>query len=271
MVTELPVQRGAARILYGSGSVRAAAPPAHQPAPLPTQPSLHARMHPPYEMPPAHMVPLPGYDPPDNPTEYEVHARSGVRMPNGPPYGGSVHIPPVGPGRSGDRVGGIYGGRGDHILIPGTKSRGIGINPIHKQEHISYGMNPNRASVVHGRMVEHPLSDINILMHPKEKTFIADGDEEEGDGGCRAACGRGEFECSSSCACIRLEHRCDGDADCAGGEDEADCRPGPARAPCLEAAGRLRCPRSALCISKDWLCDGDDDCGDFSDETHCGK
>lgn len=254
LATEPPVQRGAARVMYGSGPLRSIPLP-------PTAPTT--RIH---EIPQVHPLPIPGgidYYPPG----YEVaHARNGIRLPNGAiaPYGVGFPGAPNGwMGRDG------YNGRGDHIIIPGVgRNLNPGFNPIHRQD-LSHGMSNSRIPAI-GRIVEKPLDEkISGIIHDEDD--LAEDGLGTGDDDCRPACMLGEFECVSSCSCIKMEQRCDGDRDCANGEDEADCRPSPARAPCLESAGRLRCPQSPLCISKDWLCDGDDDCGDFSDETHCGE
>lgn len=263
VVTESPVQRGAARVLYGSGPVRVASA-------FPTTPSI--RIHDP---PSAHHPPLPGSIEHQFPPGFEISARNGVRLPNGAiaPYSpGLGHPGAISNGWVGGR-GDVYNGRSDHIIIPGTgRNLNPGINPNHRQDHLSYGMPSNRGSnIVHGVMIENPLEARNSRVIQGDEDDFAEDDLGNGDDDCRPACKHGEFECTSSCTCIKMEHRCDGDRDCSGGEDESDCRPSPARAPCLESAGRLRCPQSSLCISKDWLCDGDDDCGDFSDETHCGE
>lgn len=63
---------------------------------------------------------------------------------------------------------------------------------------------------------------------------------------------------------------CDGNADCDGGHDEADCGEGD---PCRGV--RCRSDPSGAgrpgCVQAEWVCDGDDDCGDGSDEADCGK
>ncbi|GAB0097057.1 low-density lipoprotein receptor-related protein 4 [Sergentomyia squamirostris] len=42
------------------------------------------------------------------------------------------------------------------------------------------------------------------------------------------------------------------------------------RTKCESTGLHTMCPRTYTCIAKEWLCDGDNDCGDYSDETHCG-
>ncbi|XP_055684209.1 low-density lipoprotein receptor-related protein 4 [Lutzomyia longipalpis] len=42
------------------------------------------------------------------------------------------------------------------------------------------------------------------------------------------------------------------------------------RTKCESTGMHIMCPRTYTCIAKEWLCDGDNDCGDYSDETHCG-
>lgn len=131
---------------------------------------------------------------------------------------------------------------------------------------------------------EHSLN----VKYPKETSGIFTP--------CGEDCAKGEFMCVISCTCIKNEYRwvftlplaslylhnprmpyisfrCDGQMDCEGEEDELECGEHELNynVKCEEADRKIRCPRSGKCILKDWLCDGDDDCGDFSDETHCGK
>jgi hypothetical protein len=112
------------------------------------------------------------------------------------------------------------------------------------------------------------------LMHSGLPDLTPDGEVDDGHCGGKFVCKVGEFSCLGSCTCIRASWRCDGDADCAEGEDEAECGDDPEKdldEDCNVNDGNVRCPRTGKCIRDEWLCDGDDDCGDFSDETHCGK
>jgi Low-density lipoprotein receptor domain class A len=230
--TDSPLQR--AKLTYGAGAGRGA-----QPLPTPTH------------IPPRPQQP--GYDPADSVIDGAA-PRSVGRQPMG-----GLFPAPQGNSRPGD----IYGGRTG--IIPG-KGRNLGINPMHRQDHHGYS---NTRDVVHGTVVEHSVGhrDHNVM---NSEDDALDG-FDDGDDDCNLLCTKNEFQCTSACACIRNERRCDGQVDCPGSEDEIDCRPAPARPHCLESADNLRCPTSNLCISREWLCDGDDDCGDFSDETNCGK
>ncbi|XP_017769836.1 PREDICTED: low-density lipoprotein receptor-related protein 4 [Nicrophorus vespilloides] len=90
---------------------------------------------------------------------------------------------------------------------------------------------------------------------------------------CGEDCEQGEYLCVSSCTCIKNTLRCDGDVDCDDEEDELECGEIEAARDekCTTEPNKyVTCPRSGKCILKNWLCDGDDDCGDFSDETQCG-
>ncbi|CAG9854879.1 unnamed protein product [Phyllotreta striolata] len=127
----------------------------------------------------------------------------------------------------------------------------------------------------------------NFVQHNDEDDEYVDGyatskpqDESDGLGNqlgthprtpsCQKKCKKDEFLCHRTCVCIHEELRCDGKSDCDGNEDEVNCETIEHHVKCDETKDYLLCPKTKICISKDWLCDGDDDCGDFSDETHCG-
>ncbi|CAJ0586597.1 unnamed protein product, partial [Mesorhabditis spiculigera] len=83
------------------------------------------------------------------------------------------------------------------------------------------------------------------------------------------------FNCTSEpTKCIPLSWKCDGDTDCAQGEDEVGCE-----GPCPN--GEFRCGDKGTsmltakgintCIPENWRCDGEFDCDDHSDEQGCDQ
>ncbi|XP_044749052.1 low-density lipoprotein receptor-related protein 4 [Coccinella septempunctata] len=83
-------------------------------------------------------------------------------------------------------------------------------------------------------------------------------------------CAEDEYLCASSCICISQDARCDKRMDCKDNEDEFDCSEYELeRHNKCTGAQNTRCISTGKCILKEWLCDGEDDCGDFSDETQC--
>ena len=84
-------------------------------------------------------------------------------------------------------------------------------------------------------------------------------------------CPPNTFTCNSTrerggYPCIPLSHVCNGEKDCARGEDEMQNCP-----PMTCKAGQFQCA-AGFCIREEWLCDHDDDCGDGSDEpANCSE
>lgn len=114
------------------------------------------------------------------------------------------------------------------------------------------------------------------IVDPEEVLIQSDHDDS-GGGRCGITCDSHEYFCKKACDCVEKELRCDGNIDCATGEDEEECHGNneetinAMKLECESTGLRIMCPRTYTCISKEWLCDGDDDCGDYSDETHCGE
>ncbi|KAF5269791.1 hypothetical protein FQA39_LY08572 [Lamprigera yunnana] len=269
--------RGAARQMYGSGSLR---PPGSVPShsvqgkiiKSTTSQTTNRRRQPlpaPYPALPLVPVSIPIHDFDRMPEGYPVFIPDSILSSSR-----SVGVP-----RSSSR-GGIYGGRPeyyggrpDHVLgrsrFPvdhGYMGRGFGvegINPGHGNAH--YGKPPLR-----GLDSNHGTGYMRV---PEDEDIPPLDVDEEYEHPCGGECARNEFLCIRSCTCIKNDYRCDGDIDCDGGEDEIECSEieDARNLKCESSAKHIRCPRSGKCISKEWLCDGDDDCGDFSDETHCGS
>ncbi|KAF7998627.1 hypothetical protein HCN44_011035 [Aphidius gifuensis] len=114
---------------------------------------------------------------------------------------------------------------------------------------------------------------------PIDQKTLIHGVEDENDfnpiltTSCKYSCGGDQFKCIDTCDCIDLYLRCDGSIDCENGEDEQYCDEVFAARKnngTCHGERNLLCPESGYCISEQWLCDGDDDCGDYSDESHCG-
>eukprot|EP00116_Pleurobrachia_bachei_P002606 sb/3462868/ len=72
------------------------------------------------------------------------------------------------------------------------------------------------------------------------------------------------FQCKSG-GCVRLEHRCDGFADCEDRSDESGCH--SYHCP----ASQFKCNIDAQCIPRVLQCDGYADCNDGSDELVCDQ
>ncbi|TRY73318.1 hypothetical protein TCAL_01912 [Tigriopus californicus] len=72
-------------------------------------------------------------------------------------------------------------------------------------------------------------------------------------------CKSGDFTCETG-ACIPLQWRCDGPAECSDHSDEINC---PECDP-----GNFRC-RNGECIQSNLICDNKSDCKDSSDEVNC--
>lgn len=74
------------------------------------------------------------------------------------------------------------------------------------------------------------------------------------------------FRCSSTGRCIPRNWQCDGDPDCADGEDEPPSCRDPGLHKCEPTY--FKCDNNK-CIPGRWYCDYDNDCGDGSDERGC--
>ena len=82
-----------------------------------------------------------------------------------------------------------------------------------------------------------------------------------------SVCREFEFECVRKLYgpdCIAKSSVCDGEADCLGGSDEANCVAG--HLACLR--GLFRCA-SGDCIKPELVCDGERHCDDGTDEEDC--
>ncbi|CAH0560459.1 unnamed protein product [Brassicogethes aeneus] len=256
-----PPHRGAARLKYGSGSLR---PPGTKPifATGQRDHGVRTTLSPTMNNPTIlHQYPIVPFPIPFD--EYE-------RIPGGYPIYPDI-IPRVYglPPRSDRNRGGMYGGRPEYSNGRPNHALSSGRNPFDFGFLPGKGFDPNP-----GKYLPPPRREFGIV----PKTIQNPDDEDEiqvksfpDEHPCGEDCPRGEFLCVQSCTCIKSEYRCDGDPDCQGYEDELECGENVNRnGKCDETKNHIRCPMSKTCISKEWLCDGDDDCGDFSDETHCG-
>ena len=107
-------------------------------------------------------------------------------------------------------------------------------------------------------------------------------------------CPSGMWECNNN-RCIFERWRCDGEADCYGGEDESAKECSRSSCPdvrltaqhtshlktvkyflccCVVVTSQhnmTMCVGSTRCIDNSWICDREDDCGDNSDEQGCSE
>ena len=83
----------------------------------------------------------------------------------------------------------------------------------------------------------------------------------------KGTCAPEEFQCPSfngtASRCISNSWKCDGEKDCAGGEDEIGC--GKLECP----TGTFNCTGENVCLTTAWQCDGDVDCSSGDDEANC--
>ncbi|KAB0798924.1 hypothetical protein PPYR_06804 [Photinus pyralis] len=265
--------RGAARQMYGSGSLR---PPGSIPTHIaqgkiikgnPSQISNRRRQSLPvsFSAIPVVPLPIPIHDFDRIPDGYPIYMPDSMLSPS---RGGGLQRPSNRGGMYAGRPEYPWGrpdhgiGRGRNPLDHSFMGRGVGFEGINYEKH--YGKAPRRGSGAgHGT---------GYMRVPEDEDILPPEEDEEYEHPCGGDCARNEFLCLRSCTCIKNIDRCDGDFDCEGGEDEMECSEmdGAQNLKCEESIKHVRCPRSGKCISKEWLCDGDDDCGDFSDETHCG-
>ncbi|KRT81543.1 EGF-like domain containing protein [Oryctes borbonicus] len=242
-----PPHRGAARQMYGSGSLR---PPGTKPnnGGIPKQ-----------QKTPVTSQPFPV------PIRFQDLAFD--KLPEGFPI-----VVPLPPGilMTSRNRGGMYGGRTEYYgmrkpppggLIGGRHPLDLGFIPGR-----GYGIPQGvRKQGIVSRIAPGPVDQ--YMRQPEEEEIMR---ERQYDHGCGDDCPGGEFLCVKSCVCIKDNLRCDGEVDCDNHEDEMDCEdmemPKDA---CEESQRSTRCPKTGRCILRDWLCDGDDDCGDLTDETHC--
>ncbi|XP_015608522.1 low-density lipoprotein receptor-related protein 4 isoform X2 [Cephus cinctus] len=210
-----------------------------------------------------HRIPVPDYDLPSDVAIYRNGAPvNGMRIPLG---NGGLY----GQGQSPGTRRGLDRGRGRGGLYGGYDSGG----------HIGTGGQERiRQDGLHRGRGIGPEGDPDDKFGPEQKTLIHEL-EDETDAreevllSCAWECDHDQFLCVSSCTCISIDKRCDGQYDCDTTEDELNCEETlemrNSNGSCYGDRDVL-CPESGKCISREWLCDGDNDCGDYSDESRCG-
>ncbi|XP_023246171.1 low-density lipoprotein receptor-related protein 4 isoform X3 [Copidosoma floridanum] len=157
------------------------------------------------------------------------------------------------PGRPQNGMSGMYG-QGRHPSSPGLYGGFDG------------GLEEYRARVRMGSERGHGMGqhgEAGDRLHTDRKSAVHELDDESS---LACLCPDDQFLCLSTCTCIAIEDRCNGEIDCEGADDEIHCD--VYNATCTGKRS-VKCPTSGKCIAKEWLCDGYDDCGDYSDETHC--
>lgn len=80
-------------------------------------------------------------------------------------------------------------------------------------------------------------------------------------------CGANHFQCNNG-DCIWDSWVCDGETDCAAGEDEENCH-GADGTGSTAGCAEFRCLRSGGCVPYAAICNGRQDCADNSDEEGC--
>ncbi|KAL3266299.1 hypothetical protein HHI36_010479 [Cryptolaemus montrouzieri] len=157
--------------------------------------------------------------------------------------------------------GGLYGGRPEYYS--GKPNHGIigGKNPFDLGQIRGKGF--ERATYFDTRKYKGivPPGKSKDLMQSSDD--LIDTSEEEFEHSCGFNCAPEEYLCVSSCICIKSESRCDGEFDCQDNEDEMGCEEYELmrHQKCEDKPNKIRCPSTKKCILKEWLCDGDDDCG----------
>ncbi|XP_011296947.1 low-density lipoprotein receptor-related protein 4 isoform X1 [Fopius arisanus] len=290
--THIPINRGAARQMYGSGSLRqtsspnpidSTAPTDHQ---NPNRNGLHSgeKPHAGYRDHPKDSVH--GYG-----NSNTRHSKSHSKISSGFPvipmtdedYEANFEAPSNRNGATGVGMripnpnGGLYG-QGPPGMSRVGLTRGRGRDGFYGSFDTSgyYREVPHRSRINHGGNRGHGISSMGEANSDSLSPDLVHNFEDDNDNlyiSCKNNCANDQFLCLRPCECIDVHLLCDGMHDCDTGEDELDCEEiieaRKSNGTCYDEQ-RLLCPETGFCIAAEWLCDGDDDCGDFSDESNCG-
>lgn len=228
-----PIAVGAARQMFGSGSLRTGAvarqATTRRKAKTTPRPAHHDYAE---------------YDDEDDDDGYE----HGIIHPVAPPLDPSFRV--IG----GVRVPGI-----DTDLYGARKSGGErqDVDGWHAWDRPD-GMGPHRTAIM---SPEHDLRHGNG--HAQHMSDGDDSDATKTDLPCTLGCLNSEFLCTRSCMCIPKHQRCDQEANCSPyGEDEEQCTQSnheilrDLKKECEASDHHVMCPKTYVCIAKEFLCDG---------------
>ncbi|XP_022905754.2 low-density lipoprotein receptor-related protein 4 [Onthophagus taurus] len=260
-----PPHRGAARQMYGSGSLR---PPGMKPVYVsPSQKPTQISQIPIYKSPlPNPLFRFPIAIPIDHLPIPSVRHLGG-KYGNRPEFAGVIKRPPLG------WYSGELFGKG---LLPPDRRRLMKISNQYVRHPEQ--MDTHDVHLCGGDCTRGEFLCVSSCMCIKEMLRCdgeADCDKNEDEIDCENTMRNNEkcedlengkyTRCPRTGSCILKSWLCDGDDDCGDYTDETHC--GESVNCTID---QFECA-NGLCIPKNWVCDNDNDCKDYSDESNCTK